>query len=304
MEIEWIEDFLALADTRSFSRAATNRHSSQPAFSRRIQALESWLGVELIDRSSNPPTLTPGGRAFRGFAEGIVRQLYQARNLLQDKLQTPEKEIRFAVAYTLSLTFFPDWFAELHESFSDMTARISEMNVMDGATALVAGDVDFLICYHHPQIPVLLDEDRYSCISLDKEAFQPYSAASKDNAPLYRLPGTPDNPLPFLSYSSNTFFVHVVDMILLNAPQPYFLEDVCQSQMSEAIKAMVVAGNGVAWLPEKCVAKELEEGKVAPAGAGKWKTQLEIRLYRSLENRNPNVSRLWAFLHEWVANRI
>ena len=86
MEIEWIEDFLCLADTRSFSRAANQRHLSQSAFSRRIQALEEWVGVELIDRGSHPPSLTPAGRAFRGFSEGSVRELYQARALLQGTL--------------------------------------------------------------------------------------------------------------------------------------------------------------------------------------------------------------------------
>ena len=242
--------------------------------------------------------LTPAGRAFRGFAEGIVRQLYQARNLLQGKQQTSEREIQFAVAYTLSLTFFPDWFAELHKSFGDTTARVAEMNVMEGATALVAGDADFLVCYHHPQIPVLLDLDRYPYISLGKESMRPYSACAANGDAIHQLPGKADQPLPLLSYTAGTFFVHVVDMILLNSPQPYYLEHCYQSQMSEALKAMVVAGNGIAWLPEKCVARELEDKKIALAGSEKWGTQLEIRIFRSSENRRPVVDKLWEFLRE------
>lgn len=296
MELEWIEDFLSLADTRSFSRAATLRHSSQPAFSRRIQSLESWLGVELIDRSSNPPSLTSRGRAFRGFAESIARQLYQARTLLQGKNKAQEKDVRFAVAYTLSLTFFPEWFAELHRSFGDTTARVTELNVMEGATALVSDEADFLVCYHHPKLPVLLDLDRYPHISLGKEWIQPYSACDTHGNPIFALPGKADQPLPFLSYTAGTFFVHVVDMILLNSPQQYYLEHCYQSQISEALKAMVVAGHGVAWLPEKCVARELRERKVALAGDGKWATQMEVRIFRSSENRRPAVENLWNFL--------
>ena len=64
---------------------------------------------------------------------------------------------------------------------------------------------------------------------------------------------------------------------------------------------MVVAGNGVAWLPEKCVARELRDRKIAVAGSGKWGTQLEIRLFRSSENRRPVVDRLWDFLQERAA---
>ncbi len=44
MELKWLEDFLSLADSGSFSRSAEQRHVSQPAFSRRIRALEAWPG--------------------------------------------------------------------------------------------------------------------------------------------------------------------------------------------------------------------------------------------------------------------
>jgi DNA-binding transcriptional LysR family regulator len=54
MELKWLEDFASLARTGSFSRSAEERHVTQPAFSRRIQALETWLGVALIDRSTAP----------------------------------------------------------------------------------------------------------------------------------------------------------------------------------------------------------------------------------------------------------
>ncbi|WWF47382.1 LysR family transcriptional regulator [Pseudomonas trivialis] len=63
MDIEWYEDFLALADTGKFTAAASMRGSSQSALSRRIQLLETRLGAVLIDRSKNPIRLTVAGRA-------------------------------------------------------------------------------------------------------------------------------------------------------------------------------------------------------------------------------------------------
>ena len=51
VETKWLEDFVSLAETRSFSRSAQLRHVTQPAFSRRIQALEAWVGVDLVDLS-------------------------------------------------------------------------------------------------------------------------------------------------------------------------------------------------------------------------------------------------------------
>ncbi|WP_164666734.1 helix-turn-helix domain-containing protein, partial [Pseudomonas viridiflava] len=52
MELVWLEDFNALAESGNFSRAADARHVTQPAFSRRIRALESWVGVELFERTA------------------------------------------------------------------------------------------------------------------------------------------------------------------------------------------------------------------------------------------------------------
>ena len=47
MQLKWLEDLVALAQTRSFSRAAELRHVTHPAFGRRIKALEDWAGAAL-----------------------------------------------------------------------------------------------------------------------------------------------------------------------------------------------------------------------------------------------------------------
>ena len=52
MNLSWLDDFMSLAGSGNFSRAAEDRQMTQPAFSRRIRALEGWLGTELFDRSS------------------------------------------------------------------------------------------------------------------------------------------------------------------------------------------------------------------------------------------------------------
>ncbi|WP_141291090.1 LysR family transcriptional regulator, partial [Ideonella azotifigens] len=65
MNFLWLEDFLALSASGNFSRAAEERHMTQPAFSRRVRALEEWLGVVLFDRSTQPATLTETGEWFR-----------------------------------------------------------------------------------------------------------------------------------------------------------------------------------------------------------------------------------------------
>jgi DNA-binding transcriptional LysR family regulator len=90
METKWLEDFISLAETRSFSRSARLRHVTQPAFSRRIQSLEAWAGTDLIDRSAYPTRLTPAGELLYGQALELLQSLQSARALLHAPNLPPE----------------------------------------------------------------------------------------------------------------------------------------------------------------------------------------------------------------------
>ena len=70
-----LEDFLSLCRHRSFSHAAQERNVTQPAFSRRIRALEEWLGVVLFDRTALPVRLTAQGEQFLPVARDIVDRM-------------------------------------------------------------------------------------------------------------------------------------------------------------------------------------------------------------------------------------
>ena len=78
MELVWLEDFLALAEAGNFSRAAAARNITQPAFSRRIRALEDHLGVALFERTPWGVLLAPAGIALQPGAEDILRRIRQA----------------------------------------------------------------------------------------------------------------------------------------------------------------------------------------------------------------------------------
>ena len=75
LETKWLEDFVALAATRSFSQAALRRHVTQPAFSRRIRSLEEVLGLTLVNRQRTPVELTEAGQLFLVTARNLTEQL-------------------------------------------------------------------------------------------------------------------------------------------------------------------------------------------------------------------------------------
>ena len=296
MQIKWIEDFLSLTDGRAFSRAAERRNVSQPTLSRHIQALEDWLGTELVDRREQGVHLTPAGRIFRGFAADILRQTYDMRTVLRGQTPSNNDMVRFSVTHTLSLTYFPHWLKLLKEKLGTVTARVSAVNIQEGAGALIEGVTDLLIIYHHPQLPVLLDPDRFPHLMLSMDRMLPFSAPREDGRPRYSLPGRSGEPVPFLAYSSGTYLAHVVEMILLGAGERCSFDRTFDTHMAEALKGMIIEGHGLGWLPESCVGRETAEKRLVAAGPERWSCPMEVRLYRSAENNNPVVEKIWAFL--------
>jgi DNA-binding transcriptional LysR family regulator len=75
LDLKWLGDFECLARTLNFTRAATERNITQSAFSRRIKALESWVGAPLINRAQYPVQLTDAGAQFLPVALAAVSHL-------------------------------------------------------------------------------------------------------------------------------------------------------------------------------------------------------------------------------------
>jgi DNA-binding transcriptional LysR family regulator len=295
MDIKWIEDFLSLAATRNFSRSADHRNVTQPAFSRRIRALEAWTGAELVDRSTYPLTLTVAGKLFNDAASEALKLLNDARNQLRSE-QTAHNMLRVTAGHSLALSFFPEWLDGLNQGGgADLSARITATNIHDSVLALSEGECDLLLCFHHPQLPILLNPDQYEYLTVGSERVIPVSAPDRQGAPLFRLPGSKRKPTRLLAYPATSFLGRVMELILANAPQAPGLLTTYESEMAELLKRMALNGHGMAWLPQRSVAEELASGKLAHAGAGSdaWSLELEIRVYRSLQNKRPALTRLW-----------
>jgi DNA-binding transcriptional LysR family regulator len=296
METRWLEDFLVLAETASFTRSAQARHLTQPAFSRRIRALEGWIGTELIDRTSYPTRLTPAGEVFREHAAAMLNQIHATRALLQGMRPLPEDTLELAVPHTLSFSFFPKWLTRVEQGFGQLSCRLQASNVHDALLGFVEGGSDLLMCYHHPKQPVELEEGRYLGLRLGLERLRPYARADRQRQPRFVLPGSAADPVPFLGYAASAYFRLMTEQILADAPEPCHLHLRYETDMAEGLKNMVLEGHGVAFLPQSAVAREVRYGQLAPAADERWGVDMEIRLYRSKKRSRPVLEAFWQYL--------
>jgi DNA-binding transcriptional LysR family regulator len=303
METKWLEDFVSLAETRSFSRSAQLRHVTQPAFSRRIQALEAWAGTDLVDRSSYPTRLTPAGETLYSQSLEMLQALQSTRAMLRGHSAAGQDVIEFAVPHTLAFTFFPAWVSSLREKFGPIKSRLIALNVHDAVMRLVEGGCDIFIGYHHASQPFQLDADRYEMVTLGQEVLAPYCKPDADGEPLFRLPGRAGQPLPYLGYAPGAYLGRVTDLILKQSPTAIHLDRVYETDMAEGLKVMALEGHGVAFLPFSAVKKELRSRRLVsavPDGLQALEMAMDLRAYREKpvgkEAPKGTAQALWSYL--------
>jgi DNA-binding transcriptional LysR family regulator len=84
MDISALKTFLAVAQERSFSRAAAKVHRTQPAVSQAIRRLEADLGEQLFDRSSKSGTLTDAGKVLQNYGQRLVRMAEETESAMRE----------------------------------------------------------------------------------------------------------------------------------------------------------------------------------------------------------------------------
>ena len=284
MDFKWLEDFLTLAETRSFSRSAELRGVTQSAFSRRIRALEEWLGTDLLSRESYPVTLTPEGVLFRETAEEAVRMIHARRAEFRDHARSRGAEISFLALHSLTVTFLPGWLMRLKAAAGQMTSRVKPENFDRCIDALSEGGYDFFLTYAHPAVNIPLDPAGY-----------PHLVVGHDSLVAVARPGWPQewrtDGMPMLQYSRGSFLNKMAHIALAQPGAPrVYVAHTDESSMAEAMKSMAVAGHGVVWLPRLLVGDEIASGRlevVAP------ELPMQIRLYRNAARGRGITGRVW-----------
>jgi DNA-binding transcriptional LysR family regulator len=296
MQIKWLDDLLAVAEWKNFSRAAEVRCVTQSALSRRIKSLEEWVGAELVDRGTYPVQLTPAGRTFCEESREALAGLMRLRSSLREVERMPGRSIQVTAGHSLSMTFLPKWLTQFQQHNEQFNARVVAANIHDAVIALEEGGCDLMIVYHHPLAPILLDPTKFGSLTLGHDAFIPLCAPDKKGQPRYRLPGTSIKAVPHLAYTATTFLGRVADIVIKNGPSVSVLERCYEADMAMLLMRMAIEGYGVAWLPQSAVIDELQRGQLVRAGGDEWSTRLEIRSYCSITNENPTMRSLWKTL--------
>lgn len=283
MNLVWLEDFLALAATGNFSRAAEARHTSQPAFSRRIRGLEEWLGCDLFDRTSQPARLTATGEWFRPVAEELLARIGRLPSEARAVAELNATTLRLAATHALSFTFVPRWLQSLEAHTVQGSIRLLSDVLARCEALLEEGQVQFIVAHARAG----LDARDVPSIVVGHDMLLPV-----------RAPAAPKSAL--LQFSEESGLGRILRQELggdLNALHPVFT-----AHLASVLKSMALDAKGMAWLPLSLIQDDLDSGRLQDAaGPENWRVPLEIRLYRSTAALSAHAEGFWRAASELAA---
>ena len=282
MNFLWLADFKALAATGSFSRAADERSVTQPAFSRRVRALEAWLGVDLFDRSSQPAKLTVTGEWFGDVADELLERLAALPDEARAIGEADSATLRIASTHALSFTFLPRWLRPL-ETHTTVGAVQLMSDVLQRCEALIQqGKVQFVLTHAHAMSKGGLPAEAYQSVCVGTDALIPVCSAGNDGTPVFKLGHQHAAVVPILQYSKDSGIGRITRAVIGHQLALMKTHVVVTAHLASVLRTMAIDGRGIAWLPLTLIEEDLASGRLVSASAdARFDIPTEIRLYRA-----------------------
>jgi len=245
--------FEAVAEQRSFSRAAEALHLTQPAVSMQVKALESQVGLPLFEQIGKRIHLTEAGETLQRLSRTIGDELRAAEEALDALRGVQQGRLAIAVVSTAKYVA-PPLLARFLAARPSVALRLAVDNRAEVLRQLAANEIDLAIIGRPP-------DD----LAITAEAFaeHPHVVIAPPQHPLARR-----RRIPLGRLASETFIVREPGsgtrglLERLFASHGLALNVSMEMASNESIKQAVLAGMGVSLLSLHTVGLELETGRL------------------------------------------
>jgi DNA-binding transcriptional LysR family regulator len=242
-----VQAFISIADHAGFQRAANELHISQTAITRRLQNLETHLGVKLIERTTRSVALTATGRNFLPQARRLMTELSNALVEIVESGKARRGDVCIACVPTAGIQFLPRIIQEYSESFPNNRITILDHSSAAVSDAVVRREAELGITVaqtHHPELTSSrLMTDQFALVCRDDHAL-----ANKKSLAWRELA-----PYPLIFAGQANANRNVLDQALGNSPVKLRL--FYEVQRSSTALGLVAEGVAIAVVPRLAVQK-------------------------------------------------
>lgn len=250
MNTRQLQYVLAVAQEKSFSKAAAALHVSQPSLSQHIQRLEEELETELFDRSSIPLKLTYTGTLYCNAATEILSLEDQLIAQIRDVANTKRGRISIGVSPYRTTYLLPAALREFCKKYPDIEIELNEKSNQELESLLMAGDVDIAITVLPLRNDQLIHKVVFNekiVLAVPKQGYEQYIPLNMRGKPLAPVDLKLFKNAPFIGLSQKYRLHETMLKLCHNADFAPNIILYCRN--IEAARAMVVAGIGVSLLP-------------------------------------------------------
>lgn len=291
IETKWLLDFLKLAELKNFSKAAIKRNVTQSTFSRRIQALETAVGCQLFNRETTPIALTQSGIEFRSSARSLVIQLEYELDRLSDLTVLGNQKVSIAAGHSIATDILPLMRFNLFSEITDVVLDVRALDIDDAVNMLQERACDIVLSYKNS----LLHSAPYLTHKISESKIYCVSGVDSNKQPIYQL--SQDTITPLIMHSTGSF----MGRLTRDISSQYALKPIFSSSMTELVKALIIQGEGIGWLPEHAITKQLDSTQLAIIDTTDTDLTAEIYAYRSQSKLHSAGEKVWSKLCEYNA---
>lgn len=297
MDLIWFKHLGQLAKTGNFSQAARISNISQPALSRRIKALETWVGTKLVERRHHPIALTAAGKQMlEASRQAFERLEYERAQILESQTRPDKYVVTFGAQHSIGWRFYPTWLQAFEEAYGPIISKLRADDLPNCMDALQAGEVDFVIAYESAGSNSGLHMNRSETLSIGSDKLIPVCKPDTNSKPMFGFEDPDGPPVPWLRFGDAAPITRHIEPLLDRDNIRRRLSVVYENSMAGALRIRARDGGGVAWLPQSLVAPDIEAGLLVKTGQENWTINLEICLFRRQEHANKMTRDIWAFL--------
>ena len=277
MDLRWLEDVLILLEEGNLTRAAQRRAITQPAFSRRIRAFESWLGHDILDRDVNRVKIRDSARNNETEIRALIQRLngLQKRMLLAD---AEHKQLTVTTQHSLALSVFPDFISLVNREIEPLTYRLTTGDHPACMSTLIRGDADIMLCYETLAGPKLPLDHTFLIVTWGVDCLVPVVSSALITS--LNSEGPTPAPIPIITFPKHSFFDRVLASVAYrDVEHNPNLKVICESSFTAGAREMVLNGIGLAWVPMSLVSRKIESGELTDLSEVYGSVVLKISLY-------------------------
>ncbi len=259
VDLEQIDAFLAVVREGQFTRAATRTGLSQPALSRRIDALERDLGVTLFERGPRGAWLTAAGAALLPHAERLVAAAGDGRRAVREAGEGDTGPVTIALVGTLASTSLPDMLRRFRARHPGITLRLRTARSDEVGDLVRQGEADIGVRYF-PDPSMALVSRVIGQEAVVVVAAPDHELAGAATIAPPRLGGRTWVTYPIGSGSSGEPFARLLRDALARAGIPP--GEIVEIDSLTAQKRLVEAGFGLGLVPRSAIVEEHRVGSL------------------------------------------